>query len=62
MSPVAFAVVWTLSLDFVGSTLISGTRPEQLGEHLAAAEAQIPADALSAFDRIAKEIRYPFEG
>ena len=37
------------------------THPDQLGEHLAAAEVTLPADALAACDAISKEIRYPME-
>ena len=48
-----------MTKDFVGSTIIGATSPEQLDETLAAAEARIPDEALSACDRIAKEIRYP---
>ncbi len=59
LSPVTFATAWTLTKDFVGSTIIGATSPEQLDETLAAAEARIPDEALSACDRIAKEIRYP---
>ena len=59
MSPVTFSVAWLLTRDFVGSAIIGVTRPEQLAEHLAACEAEIPADALEACDLLAKEIRYP---
>ena len=59
LSPVAFAVAWTLSKDFVGSTIIGATHPDQLDETLAGAGAKIPEDALAACDRISKEIRYP---
>jgi aryl-alcohol dehydrogenase-like predicted oxidoreductase len=59
LAPVTFAVAWTLTKGFVGSTLIGVTSPEQLDEHLAAADAKIPDDALRACDRLAKEIPYP---
>jgi aryl-alcohol dehydrogenase-like predicted oxidoreductase len=61
LSPVTFAVAWTLTRDFVGSTIFGVTSVEQLDEHLAAAETEIPADALAAVDAIAREIRYPME-
>jgi aryl-alcohol dehydrogenase-like predicted oxidoreductase len=61
MSPVSFAVAWTLSRDFIGSTIVGVTSAEQLGEHLAAADAEIPGDALGAVDRLSKEIRHPME-
>jgi aryl-alcohol dehydrogenase-like predicted oxidoreductase len=59
MHPVTFAVAWTLTRDFVGSTLIGVTHPDQLAVHLAAADAKIPADALAAADALAREIPYP---
>lgn len=54
-----FATAWTLSRDYVGSTLIGATRPEQLDETLKAAEVTLPPDALAACDKISKEILYP---
>ena len=59
MSIVTFAVAWTLTRDFLGSTLIGVTTPEQLDPILAAAAAKIPPDALAAVDRISREIRHP---
>jgi len=61
MSLVTFSIAWTLTRDFVGSTLVGVTRVDQLDEHLAAADAMIPDDALAACDDIWKEIRYPME-
>jgi aryl-alcohol dehydrogenase-like predicted oxidoreductase len=61
LSPVTFAVAWTLSRDFLGSALVGVTSEAQLDEHLRAAEVMLSADALAACDRIAKEIRYPME-
>jgi aryl-alcohol dehydrogenase-like predicted oxidoreductase len=61
MSPVTFAVAWVLTHDFVGSALVGVTSPEQLGAHLAAADAKLPPETLAAVDRISKEIRYPME-
>jgi aryl-alcohol dehydrogenase-like predicted oxidoreductase len=59
MSLVTFAVAWTLTRDFLGSTLIGATHPDQLDDVLAAAEAKIPAEALVEVDKISREIRYP---
>lgn len=59
MSPVTFGVAWTLTKDYVGSTIIGVTSPDQLDEHLAAATVEIPADALAKAKRIAREIPYP---
>jgi len=61
LSPVTFGVAWTLTRDFVGSTLVGVTRLDQLDEQLAAAEAVIPDDVLAACDEIGNEIRYPME-
>ena len=61
MSPVTFAVAWVLTHEFVGSAIIGVTSPGQLAEHLAAADAKLPPEALAAVDRISKEIRYPME-
>jgi len=61
MSPVTFAVAWTLTRDFIASTIVGVTSAEQLDEHLAAADAEIPADALAAVDQLSKEIRHPME-
>jgi len=61
MSLVTFSVAWTLTRDFVGSTLVGVSRIDQLDEHLAAADAVIPDDILAACDEIWKEIRYPME-
>jgi aryl-alcohol dehydrogenase-like predicted oxidoreductase len=59
MAPATFAVAWTLTRDFVGSTLIGATTPEQLDPLLAAADAKLPPEALAEVDRISREIRYP---
>jgi aryl-alcohol dehydrogenase-like predicted oxidoreductase len=59
LSPVTFAVAWTLTKEYVGSTIVGVTSPAQLDEHLAAAEVELPADALAEAMRISREIRYP---
>lgn len=59
LAPVTFAIAWTLAHDFVGSTLIGATAPEQLDESLAAAGVTLPDEALAAVDRITREIQYP---
>jgi aryl-alcohol dehydrogenase-like predicted oxidoreductase len=59
MSLVTLAIAWTLRKEFVGSTLLGATEPEQLDPALAAVGVELPDDALRACDRIAKEIRYP---
>jgi aryl-alcohol dehydrogenase-like predicted oxidoreductase len=57
--PVTFAIAWTLTRDFLGSTLIGVTSEAQLDALLAAADTAIPADALAAVDALSRELRYP---
>jgi aryl-alcohol dehydrogenase-like predicted oxidoreductase len=59
LAPATFAVAWTLTRDFVGSTLVGATAPEQLDETLAAADVTLSADVLAKVDAISREIRYP---
>ena len=59
IDPITFSVAWTLTKDFVGSTIIGVTPPDQLAVHLAAAAARIPDDAIAAVDALTREIRYP---
>ncbi len=59
LDPVTLAVAWTLSHDFVGSTIIGATRTDQLVASLAAADCTLPADVLTACNRVSREIRYP---
>lgn len=59
MSPVTLAVAWTLSRDFVASTIIGARTPEQLDESLKAAEVTLPFDLLVKLDELSREIMYP---
>jgi aryl-alcohol dehydrogenase-like predicted oxidoreductase len=59
MSPVTFAAAWTLSRDFVASTIVGVTQVEQLDDLLAASDTTLPPEALQACDRITREILYP---
>ena len=59
MSITTFATAWTLSRDFVGSTIIGATTEAQLGDTLAAAEVTIPLDVLHKVDAITRDILYP---
>jgi aryl-alcohol dehydrogenase-like predicted oxidoreductase len=54
-----FAVAWTLSRDYVGSTIIGATSVAQVEELLLAAEASLSAESLAACDAISREIPYP---
>jgi aryl-alcohol dehydrogenase-like predicted oxidoreductase len=57
--PVTFAIAWTLTRDFLGSTIIGVTSEDQLDVLLAAADTVIPPDALAAVDALSRELRYP---
>ncbi len=59
MSIATFATAWTLTHEFVGSTIIGATTAEQLDETLAAAEVTIPPEALEAVKKVSREIKYP---
>ena len=54
-----FAVAWTLSRDFVGSSIIGVTKVEQLDELLNASGVKLPESALTAVDAVTRDILYP---
>ncbi|MGI9432042.1 MAG: aldo/keto reductase, partial [Myxococcota bacterium] len=54
-----FAVAWSLTQKWVGSTLIGATTVAQLEETLAAADVTLSADILARVDTISREIKYP---
>jgi len=59
MAVATLATAWTLTRDFVGSTIIGATSVGQVDETLAAAEITLSPDVLKACDDIRKEIPYP---
>jgi len=59
LAPVTFATAWTLTRDFVGSTIIGATKVEQMDDILAAVDATIPGEALAKIDALTREIMYP---
>jgi aryl-alcohol dehydrogenase-like predicted oxidoreductase len=59
LSPVTFAVAWSLAHDFVASTIIGATRVEQLDEILRATEVKLHPDVLAKVDEISREVLYP---
>ena len=59
MSSVTLAVAWTLTRDFVGSTIVGATSPEQLPDLLRGGEVELPADLRTACDRVTRDILYP---
>jgi aryl-alcohol dehydrogenase-like predicted oxidoreductase len=59
LSPVTFAVAWTLSRDFVASSIIGATQPAQLEPLLKAADVKLSQDVLDAVDSTSRELLYP---
>jgi len=59
MAVATLATAWSLAHDFVGSTIIGATHPDQLTETLAAADVTLTADVLKACNEVSKEIPYP---
>lgn len=59
LSSVTLAVAFTLRFDWVGSTLIGATTPDQLDESLAGAAVQVGEDVWQAVDAISRDICYP---
>ena len=59
LAPATMAAAWTLSFDFVPSTIIGATHPDQLDETLEAAETCLSEELLSECDSVNQEILYP---
>jgi aryl-alcohol dehydrogenase-like predicted oxidoreductase len=59
IAPATLAVAWTLTHDFVGSTIIGATRADQLADTLAAADVKLSADVVEACNEVSRDIRYP---
>jgi aryl-alcohol dehydrogenase-like predicted oxidoreductase len=59
LAPATMAAAWTLSFDFVPSTIIGATDPSQLDDTLAAAETILPKELLQECDGVNREILYP---
>jgi len=59
LAPATMAAAWTLSFDFVPSTIVGATNPSQLDETLAAAETILPVELLKECDGVNQEILYP---
>jgi aryl-alcohol dehydrogenase-like predicted oxidoreductase len=59
LSLTTLAVAWTLSRDFVGSTIVGATRPEQVPELVRGGEVTLTREALDACDTITRDILYP---
>jgi aryl-alcohol dehydrogenase-like predicted oxidoreductase len=59
LSVATLAIAWTLTHDFVGSTIVGATHADQLADTLAAAGTTLSPEAVEACAKVTKEIRYP---
>ena len=59
LAPATMAAAWTLSFDFVPSTIIGATKPIQLDDTLKAADTVLPAELFAECNAINQEILYP---
>ncbi|MEZ5567876.1 MAG: aldo/keto reductase [Halioglobus sp.] len=59
LSPVTMAVAWSKQHDFVASTIVGATSPEQMPDLLAAADVVLDAETLSRIDAVSRDIPYP---
>jgi len=59
LDPVTMAAAWSKQHDFVASTIIGATRPEQLDASLAAMELTLSAEVMAACDAVHADILYP---
>jgi aryl-alcohol dehydrogenase-like predicted oxidoreductase len=59
VSVVTMAIVWSKQHDFVASTIIGATSPEQMPVLLAAADLTLAPETLAKIDAVSREILYP---
>jgi aryl-alcohol dehydrogenase-like predicted oxidoreductase len=59
ISSITLAIAWTLSFNFVASTLTSARKEEQLDEVLAGVKFKMNKDILNKIEMIQQEILYP---
>jgi aryl-alcohol dehydrogenase-like predicted oxidoreductase len=59
MGVATLATAWTLTHDFVGSTIIGATSVEQLDDTLAAADVKLSEDVRKACHQVTRDILYP---
>jgi aryl-alcohol dehydrogenase-like predicted oxidoreductase len=59
MSLVTLATAWSKQHDFVGSTIVGATSPEQMREILAAADVVLAGEVMKALYKVSKRIPYP---
>lgn len=59
LDPVTMATAWSKQFDFVASTIIGATTPQQLDATLAAMDLVLSDEVLKACDKVHQEILYP---
>ncbi|MDQ1298961.1 MAG: hypothetical protein QG558_1500 [Campylobacterota bacterium] len=59
VDPVTMAIAWSKQFDFVASTIIGATTPQQLEPSLAAMEVTLNAEILKDLDAVHAKILYP---
>jgi len=59
MSVVTLAIAWSKQHDFVASTIVGATSPEQVPDLLAAADVTLSLETLAKIDAVSREILYP---
>lgn len=59
MSVVTLAIAWSKQHDFVASTIVGATSPEQVPDLLAAADVTLDADTMRRINAVSREIPYP---
>ena len=59
MSVVTMATAWSKQHDFVASTIVGATTPEQMPDILAAADITLEPAILALIDEVSRDIRYP---
>lgn len=59
LHPVTMAIAWSKQFDFVASTIIGATRPEQLDASLAAMDVTLSDEVLNACYGVHQRILYP---
>jgi len=59
LDPVTMAIAWSKQFDFVASTIVGATTPEQLDASLAAMNVTLSNEILKALDGVHAKILYP---
>lgn len=59
LSPVTLATAWSKQHDFVASTIVGATHPDQLDEIFAATDLTLSDEVMKQIDTVSKEILYP---